>query len=386
MKINLYSFFHLNLAYSAIEVDDRKIVIQKCYWPLLKLIRKYSLPFSIELSGYTLEQIYKIDPHWVNEFKSLLDENICELIGCGYCQIIAPLVPAYITSSNLKLGNDVYMKYLKRTPDIALLNEQAFSKGIVPLYLNENYKSIIMEWNNPANLNPDWDQECKYYSQLAQGSNNTKINLIWNHSINFQKFQRYVHGEIDIKEFLSFIDKNIAADERSLPIYGNDVEVFDFRPGRYMTEEKINEDGEWLRIEKLYRSIINNNKYRLIKTSAVLNFRKLNKSNKLLNLSTAKEPIPVKKQDKYNVLRWAVTGRNDIKINSDCYKLYEILKSSQNVENDDLRKLCYFWSSDFRTHITEKRWLQYKANFDSFKNKILKNHENKLLIPKIILR
>ena len=41
--------------------------------------------------------------------------------------------------------------------------------------------------------------------QLAKGSSNTKIDVIWNHSINFRNF-RYVHGELNINELLSFID------------------------------------------------------------------------------------------------------------------------------------------------------------------------------------
>ena len=55
MSLLLYNFFHLNLAYSAIEEEDRPRVIEKCYWPLLRLARKRKLPFGIELSGYTLE-------------------------------------------------------------------------------------------------------------------------------------------------------------------------------------------------------------------------------------------------------------------------------------------------------------------------------------------
>ena len=55
--IYLYNFFHLNLAYSAIEEEDRAKVIDNCYWPLLRIARKRALPFGIELSGYTLEII-----------------------------------------------------------------------------------------------------------------------------------------------------------------------------------------------------------------------------------------------------------------------------------------------------------------------------------------
>ena len=74
--LNLYSFFHLNLAYSAIEENDREKVIKSCYWPLLNLIKENSLPFGVELSGYTLEQIYSIDRDWVYLFKDLLDKKI----------------------------------------------------------------------------------------------------------------------------------------------------------------------------------------------------------------------------------------------------------------------------------------------------------------------
>lgn len=53
--LRLYSFFHLNLAYSAIEEEERPQAIERCYWPLLRLARQRGLPFGIELSGYTLE-------------------------------------------------------------------------------------------------------------------------------------------------------------------------------------------------------------------------------------------------------------------------------------------------------------------------------------------
>ena len=101
MSLNLYSFFHLNIAYSAIEEEDRPHVIEKCYWPLLKLVAKHDFKFGIELSAYTLETILSIDPKWIKEFSRLILKGSCELIGCGYSQIIGPLVPAEITIKNL---------------------------------------------------------------------------------------------------------------------------------------------------------------------------------------------------------------------------------------------------------------------------------------------
>ena len=33
-----------------------------------------------------------------------------------------------------------------------------------------------------------------------------------------------------------------------------------------------------------------------------------------LNLESTQQPVPVKKQGKYNITRWAVTGKNDLEI------------------------------------------------------------------------
>jgi hypothetical protein len=62
--------------------------------------------------------------------------------------------------------------------------------------------------------------------------------------------------------------------------------------------------------------------------------------------------VPVKKQRKYNLSRWAVTGRDDIAVNAACQRIYEHLFA----HGGDWKELCYLWSSDFRTHITEARW------------------------------
>ena len=88
MSLDLYSIFHLNLSYSSIEKSDRRKVIDKCYWPLIEIAKKNNLPFGIEISGNTIEQIIEIDQSWISEFKILIEKNICELIGGGYSQIM----------------------------------------------------------------------------------------------------------------------------------------------------------------------------------------------------------------------------------------------------------------------------------------------------------
>jgi hypothetical protein len=369
MTLKLYSFFHLNLAYSAIEQESRAQVIKNCYWPLLELAKNKNLPFGIELSGFTLESILKIDPEWVDELAQLVNEGPCELIGSGYSQIIGPLVPHQVTSANLKIGNSVYKRLLGVQPLTALLNEQAFSSGLVNLYRNAGYENVIMEWNNPAKEHPEWNQEWRYFAQRAKATHSGEINLIWNKSISFQKFQRYAHGEIELQDILKYVKGHQSTSVRAFPLYGNDVEIFDFRPGRYMTETRIQQEGEWDRINKLYSVLELESDIEFILPSEVLKISNLPESRNLLNLSSAPQPIPVKKQDKYNIVRWAVTGRDDLDINTRCWRLFTKIAESRLSTDDDWKELCYLWSSDFRTHITEKRWGEYLERLNTFEKK-----------------
>jgi len=197
----LYTIFHLNLAYSSIEEGQRSQVLQCCYWPLLRLAKEYNLPFGIEATGYTLESAALIDPTWLAELRRLTTEGPCEFIGSGYAQIIGPLIPAEVNAANLRIGNQVYERLLGFRPKIALVNEQAYSAGLIRHYLDAGYQAIVMEWDNPAHCHPEWNSNWRYLPQLACGRHGEEIPLIWNKSIAFQKFQRYAHGEMELDDF-----------------------------------------------------------------------------------------------------------------------------------------------------------------------------------------
>ena len=365
MKKYVYNFFHLNIAYSAIEEIDRKQVIKKCYWPLLNLIRELDINAGIELSGYTLEVINQLDPTWPNELKRLIDSGQCELIGCGYAQVIGPLVPHEVTCKNLKIGQSVYKKILGKTPNIALLNEQAYSKGQIKNYKDAGFNSIIVEWNNAFMLNNHWDQQLQFYPQKVVDDLGNEINVIWNETFMFQKFQRYAHGEIGVEDFIDFIQSRHMTANGGMLLYGNDVEIFDYRPGRYMTESVIHQAGEWERIKLLYEKLLKMN-FKFVKPSEVLGFYDGQHSGNVLSPTTAAQQIIVKKQPKYNVSRWAVSGRGDININTKCWQIFESLNSSRTCNEKNWKELCFLWSSDFRTHITDERWRKYLQRLKDF--------------------
>ena len=169
---------------------------------------------------------------------------------------------------------------------------------------------------------------------------------------------------------MEYLCGHLSDDSRAFSLYGNDVEIFDFRPGRYHTEASLHEDGEWNRIDLFFRALLNDSHFRFIRPSQVLDLLELPKAGNRLHLESSEQPIPVKKQEKYNITRWAVTGRDDLGINTTCWRIFESLKKN-HVSNDDAwRELCYLWSSDFRTHITEKRWKCYWGRLHEFEEKI----------------
>ena len=343
--LHLFAFFHLNLAFSSIEEERRDAVIANCYWPLLKLAERHVL--GIEISGYTLEEIAARDPAWIARAKSLISGGRIELIGSGYSQMIGPLVPARVTAENLRLGNAVYERFLGVRPRLALVNEQAYAAGLVGLYLDAGYDALIMDYDNPAAAHPEWPADTAFRPQRALGADGRSIALIWSNTTAFQQLQRFVHGDIALDTYLEFIAGRKDTNARALCLYASDAEIFDFRPGRFKTEEKLSDTSEWARLEQGFAGL--DGKLHLPSHMLAL----LPPDAAPLRLESAACPVPVKKQRKYNLARWAVTGRDNTAINAGCERIYRGMLDS---DAPDWKELCYLWASDFRTHLTEKRW------------------------------
>jgi len=352
--LQLFAFFHLNLAFSSIEEEQRGEVIKRCYWPLLDLAQSHG-PIGLEVTGFTLEEIAARDPEWCGRARALIAAGRIELIGSGYAQIIGPLVPAAVTEANLRIGHEIYERLLGRRPSLALVNEQAYSAGLVGLYLDAGYRALLMDWDNPAAHHPEWPAETRYLPQRAIGSDGREIALLWTSTVAFQKLQRFVHGDMTLDDYLGYVGSRRGSHPRALCLYASDAEIFDFRPGRYKTEETIGSISEWTRFTQALGAIRAEPGCELVAPSDALNLANEEGANLPLRLESADCPVPVKKQRKYSLARWAVTGRDDVAINAACERLCHGLVA-RGADEAAWKELCYLWSSDFRTHITEKRW------------------------------
>lgn len=358
--LRLFALFHLNLAFSSIEEEQREEVIARCYWPLLRLAESHG-PVGIEATGFTLEEIAARDPAWIAKARALIAAGRVELIGSGYAQIIAPLVPARVTEENLAIGSECYERLLGKKPVLALVNEQAYSGGLVGLYLDAGYRALLMDWDNPAAHHREWPSEARFRPERALGGDGRTIALLWTNTVAFQKLQRFAHGDITLDAYLDYLRERRGADSRALCCYASDAEIFDFRPARYRTEEKLRGDSEWTKLGLAFARIAAEPGFELAAPSAILSGANLKRQP--LRLESAACPIPVKKQRKYNLSRWAVTGRDDLAINAACERIYRGLVDAK-ADRAAWRELCFLWSSDFRTHITEKRWESFRARLE----------------------
>ncbi len=350
--LHLFALFHCNLAFSSIEEEQRGDVIKLCYWPLLDLAQKHG-PIGLEATGFTREEIAKRDPEWIGRARALIASGRLELIGSGYAQIIGPLVPARVTEENLRLGHQIYQRLLGVRPTLALINEQAYSAGLVGLYIDAGYRAILMDWDNPGANHPEWPSETRHLPQRAVGADGRAIGLLWTSTVAFQKLQRFAHGDIGLDEYLAYVRARQAANARAVCVYASDAEIFDFRPGRFRTEEKLPDESEWARLGEAFNALAD--EHPLIAPSEAHALGGNRDANMALHLESPACPVPVKKQRKYNLSRWAVTGRDDIGVNAACQRIYEQLVAT-GADDAAWKELCYLWASDFRTHITEKRW------------------------------
>lgn len=364
MKPKGYLIFHLNLAFSSLDEEVWYDVIQSCYHPLLDLIEKTGVVIGLELTGWTLEQIERVDITWINRFKNLLNTEKCELIGSGYSQIIGPLVPYNVNKWNQMQGIKAYLKILNNKPKVVLVNEMAFSSSMVNLYKDFGYKGLIMDRDN-IKLSIGSENIPTY----AKGVGESELLILWSDSILFQKVQHFAHGDTSIKKYASYLQERINDGETLFPIYCNDAEVFDYRPGRFKEERPTHIEGEWNRIERLLNYISLNIGFEFVSPSQALDVYRGKKKVSAKIVSVA-NPLPVKKQAKYNIARWALTGRDDLWLNTMCYRIEEHLTQSKNINSKDWQDLCVLWASDLRTHITHKKWTNAKVQL----NKLLKKY------------
>lgn len=370
-KLFLYTVFHANLNYSYVPSDLYPQILERCYWPLLRIIDDQKIPLGLEFSGLTLETINEIDPSFVSKLSELWEAGLCEVIGCGYVQAVMPLIPSRVNQKNLDIGNETYQRLLGRKPSLAFINEQVYSRGLPDLYRKAGYKGLILTIENAL---PEGPENELYYRpcEVSLGDDGRTMPVVWHSLDAYRSFQQYIEKEQSLDSFLSGLDSHLpSTGERAYQLYGSDWEVFDFKPWRVQPEGFEQEYlGEMERISELLSTLNARSDLEFITPSvAIAHFP----DRTMVQPESPAMPIPYKKQTQHSMTRWAVSGRDNVRTNTQCNQLYQSLQLTdwrlhQKAMPRGLREacshlwkeLCFLWASDFRTFTTEEKYVQFR--------------------------
>ena len=131
----------------------------------------------------------------------------------------------------------------------------AFSSSMVDIYKEAGYRCIIMDRDNVRLALALEEQPISAVPTHGKGPAGGVLPMLWADSILFQKVQHVVHGDSREADYLDYISKRVAGGETLLPLYCNDAEIFDFRPGRFKEERPTHPEGEWNRLKRVLKNI-----------------------------------------------------------------------------------------------------------------------------------
>lgn len=367
--IRTYIILHHNLAFSSIPQEHYQYIIKNLYTQFLHISNDF--PLGLEFNGQTLDIISHYDPGYIQGLQRSISNKNTELIGSSYSQAIFPLIPARVNLWNLELGINTYSK-LNIKPKTALLNEQVYSEGILSLYKKTGYTAVVFDWMNAIKDN-NWPYSYRFRPIYH---NNSKLYILWSDCIIFQRFQRVIWGEQDIDEWLHFLSaliedalkSGLTEDDITICLYASDAEIFDYKPSSIGTYSWKN--GEIDRIVRLLTQTKEKLDVELCLPSSII--KHTDKTVTIDSIVTTSYPVRTKKQDKYNITRWAVTGREATKMNTQCYQLLGLINRIENNNNVDpeilnrlKRDLVILWGSDFRTHTIDEKFEFFRHKMGS---------------------
>ena len=369
-KLALYSIFHGNLNYSSIDKEMYEYIIDTCYWPLIDIAKDYKFKTGIEFPTNTIQIINEIDPLFIRELKKLSDKGKYEIICSSREQTIFPLIPEQVNLQNLTIGKTKTEEIFSKQIDTAFINEQLFSSGLISLYTKSGIKNIITVWEWASKIHSS-KNEIKFQPNTLSSQTGEHLDVIWSSYIAYQKFQRYINGDIEKNDYLQYIlkQKNSSSDS-CFPFYSSDLEIF----GYNNPVLRLAGDGNEIhRFRQILDELEKDSGIEFILPSDVL--KKFPPKEKIL-MDSAKYSILQKKQDKFSVSRWAVCGRDNSTRNSFCYQLYKkvnrlkLLEGENNLDEQLTNELIDCWASDFRTHTTDAKNQEFSKITNTLSSKL----------------
>lgn len=359
-KLYLYTVFHGSLQYSAIPEKDYEGILDKDFWQILRMSSDIGVKLGFELTSWTLRLLQELDPVFVKELKGAWHKNRCEIIGSSYSQTIFPLVPAKVNKYGLEIAIKDYRYILGRVPEIVFVNEQTYSSGLPKLYKDAGYKAIVMEWEKSA-LSNNYPEILFYSSPVLAGADGTKVRLLWSSTTaNRWFFDEYAKGRRSLKEYAEYLKSHYSpTEDRCFPLYCGDWEIFDYMPFDFGS---LGGECEIARLRELFEYLVRQDWVEFMLPSDII---KKFAVDRKVKLTTAGCPVLSGGPETYSAGRWAVSGVDDVTLNTQCHQIFERLEMIENLCNcykfkitpmiDKWQLLNFLWGSNLKTQVTAEK-------------------------------
>jgi len=312
---------------------------------------------GVEASGWTLERWYHLDKLGVQSLVSMAKQKKIELIAGGYNQIVIPIAPREVNALNFSVGQSVYEDMGFQRPHTLLIPEQCWEDITPPP--STWFRNVIMEYNEVAFCHPEWSKCIGFHPVMLRSVFKDKhpIRVIWSDYILWQKVQRFISGASlshpRIPEELGEEHNHctLCSGERHKTLYCGDAEVIGYRPNAIVPK-----GNEWSLFYRLLKRCMRVGNQFILPRDV---------SKKVPGIyiddvfPTGPVPVLTKKQVKFQVMRWAVTGIAG-EVNRRCWDLHFKIKRD-NINLKDLpmtlkKNILKIWGSDYRTTTcTEKQ-------------------------------
>lgn len=349
----------LNLNQGALEPGQRRGVITRCYRPLLQLLDgRPWLRLALAASGHTLERAARLEPGWVTALREGIDSGQIEFLGMGDTQLVGPLVPAAVNRWNQELGRETYLRLLGVSPRVALVNELAWSQGLVDAYLDAGYEALVGEWSCTRTFHPEWREEWCRRAVWTESPSGRRIRLLWTEHVVRDGFLGALRDETEPERFAEAVLERAGPRPGHVFVPAGEAEAFDPQVGRTSNAAGGLPSREWQRMGALC-DLLHGRGLEFAAPSSVLDDPRL-ASDVSLDLTLAQHPIALGRPAQ-RVTGWALAGWDNPGVNARCFARAKELERV-GATAGDWRLLCRAWGSDLRADLSERRWRRFEAS------------------------
>lgn len=197
MKKNIIFMPHANIQYSQLAPEKRAWVIKNCYGKLFDLVERKGYRIAFEASGYTIDEIAKLEPEVTEKLKKLIENHQIEPVASPYTHFMVSNVPKKLCVYALKHSVDAWEKVTGVRPVIGWNPECSWNSDVPDIYKEAGLEGLVMDADSFYLSFPDVRAAAELNYDVESHSNKNKLTRIEEYIKDKPKYLQYLlHGSV----------------------------------------------------------------------------------------------------------------------------------------------------------------------------------------------